>query len=340
MDKRESVQDSNDDKSTMLGHIEAMPTNMRGIEIFVRIVESGSFVAAARSLLIDPAAVSRAVKGLEEDLGISLVVRSTRAFKLTTEGARFYRDGAQLLRTFDDTIDRFRADTALHGQLKVGMGPALSRPTMLRAIASFQTLHPDVRLVLISVNDPAQVGDEGLDVFIRPRSLRQRGGEHKQQQGTILRKLFYSPMVTAASPAYLKRMGVPRTPAGLAAHSCTALLTLERDVQDEWKFVRRNRTETVRFSPKLVADGEALREAALAGCGVIRVLAWEIADPLQSGALLQLLPDWECLGGLPIIAIYRKTRSTRARINALLQHLTGEFRAHDNVVPRAGSSPA
>lgn len=112
MDKRENVQDSNDNKSTMPGHVEAMPTNMRGIEIFVRIVESGSFVAAARSLLIDPAAVSRAVKALEEDLGISLVVRSTRAFKLTTEGARFYREGAQLLRTFDDTIDRFRADTA------------------------------------------------------------------------------------------------------------------------------------------------------------------------------------------------------------------------------------
>ena len=135
-----------------------MPTNMRAIEIFVRIVESGSFVAAARSLLIDPAAVSRAVKGLEDDLGISLFARSTRALKLTTEGARFYRDGAQLLKTFDETIGRFRVDTALNGQLKIGMGPALSRPIMLRAISSFQTLHPSVRLILISVNDPAQVG--------------------------------------------------------------------------------------------------------------------------------------------------------------------------------------
>ena len=216
-----------------------MPTNMRAIDIFVRVVESGSFVAAARSLLIDAAAVSRAIKGLEEDLGISLFARSTRILKLTTEGARFYRDGAQMLRKFDDTINKFRADTALHGQLKVGMGPALSRPIVLRAISSFQALHPEVRLILISVNDPAQVGDEGIDVFIRPRSLRQRGGEHKQQQGLIVRKLFYSPMVTAASPAYLKRSGVPRTPADLAAHVCTALLTLERDVQDEWQFASR-----------------------------------------------------------------------------------------------------
>ncbi len=315
-----------------------MPANMRAIEIFVRIVESGSFVAAARSLLIDPAAVSRAIKGLEDDLGISLFTRSTRALKLTTEGARFYREGAQILKRFDDTIDQFRADTALSGQLKVGMGPALSRPVMLRAVSSFQALHPELRLVLISVNDPAQVADEGIDVFVRPRSLRQRGGEHKQQQGLIVRKLFYSPMVTAASPAYLKRAGVPRMPADLAAHACTALLTLERDVQDEWQFVRQTRREKIKFTPRLIADGEALREAALAGCGVIRVLAWEIADQLRSGALLQLLPDWDCLGGLPVVAIYRKSRATQSRINTLLQHLVREFRPHDNVIGRNRSA--
>jgi DNA-binding transcriptional LysR family regulator len=309
-----------------------MLINMRSIEVFVRAVESGSFVAAARGLLIDPAAVSRAIKGLEDDLGITLFARSTRTLKLTTEGARFYRDGAQMLRKFDDTINKFRADTALHGQLKVGMGPALSRPIMLRAISSFQKLHPEIRLVLISVNDPAQVADEGIDVFVRPRSLRQRGGEHKQQQGLIVRKLFYSPMVTAASPAYLKRTEVPRAPADLVRHACTALLTLERDVQDEWQFARPNKREKVKFTPKLIADGEALREAALAGCGVIRVLAWEIADQLRSGALVQLLPDWDCLGGLPIVAIYRKTRPTQSRINALLQHLTREFRPYDNII--------
>ena len=68
--------------------------------------------------------------------------------------------------------------------------------------------------------------------------------------------------------------------------------------------------------------------------------AWEIADQLRSGALLQLLPDWECLGGLPIVAIYRKTRSTQSRINALLQHLTKEFRPYDNVIGRTKSPTA
>lgn len=311
-----------------------MHTSIRAIEIFVRAVESGSFVAVARSLLIDPAAVSRAIKGLEENLGISLFTRSTRVLKLTTEGARFYRDGAQVLRKFEETINRFRADTALHGQLKVGMGPALARRMLLRAIPSFQKLYPEVRLILFSINDPAEIRDEGLDVFIRPRSLRQRGGEHKQQQGLIVRKLMQSPMVTCASPEYLKRAGIPRTPAELAQHACTALMTLERDVQDEWQFVKPNKREKIKFTPKLIADGEALREAALAGCGIIRVLACNVDDELRSGALLQLLPDWECLGGLPIVAIYRKTRPTLLRINALVKHLAHEFQPYNNAIGR------
>ena len=99
-----------------------MRTNIRVIEIFVRVVESGSFVAAARSLLIDPAAVSRAIKGLEENLGILLFTRSTRALKLTTEGARFYRDSAQMLRSFEETLRRFQADTALQRQLRSAWG--------------------------------------------------------------------------------------------------------------------------------------------------------------------------------------------------------------------------
>src|SRR5262249_61758525 len=102
------VENINKPRSRGLG----MHTSIRAIEIFVRAVESGSFAAAARSLLIDPAAVSRAIKGLEENLGVLLFARSTRALKLTTEGARFYRDGAQMLRKFDDTINRFRTDTA------------------------------------------------------------------------------------------------------------------------------------------------------------------------------------------------------------------------------------
>src|SRR5882724_5503096 len=134
-----------------------MRISIRVIEIFVRVVERGSFVAAARSLLIDPAAVSRAINGLEENLGISLFTRSTRVLKLTTEGTRFYRDGAEMLKKFETTIRKFQADTSLHRELKVGMGPALSRRMLLRAIPSFQHRHPEIQLILLSINDRSEL---------------------------------------------------------------------------------------------------------------------------------------------------------------------------------------
>jgi LysR family transcriptional regulator for bpeEF and oprC len=307
-----------------------MRPTIRAIEIFVRVAESGSFVAAARSLLIDPAAVSRAIKALEENLGVLLFTRSTRVLKLTSEGARFYRDSSQMLRRFEETIRRFQDDTALHGQLKVGLAPGLTRRMLLRAIPSFHHLYPDVRLVLLSISETAEIGNEGIDVLVRPLSLRQRGGLHKQPQGLVVRKLVQSPTVACASPEYLKRAGVPRTPADLARHACVALLTLERDVQDEWQFARSGTRQKVKIAPKLIAHGDALREAGLAGCGIIRLLACSVEEEIRSGALLRILPDWECLGGTSIVAIYRKTRPTSSRVNAFVQHLAQAFQHNRN----------
>jgi DNA-binding transcriptional LysR family regulator len=302
-----------------------MRTSIRLIEVFVRVVDSGSFVAAARSLLIDPAAVSRAIKSLEEDLGTLLFARSTRALRLTSEGRRFYRDGARMLRSFEETISKFRSDTALEGQLKVGMGPALSRRMLLRAIPSFQERFPEVRLILLGINSPGEAADEGIDVLIRPRSTRQRGSEHRPQQGLVVRKLMESPVLICAAPKYLKRAGIPRAPADLARHTNLALLTMERDVQTEWQFAKGDRRERVKFMPTLTAYGEELREAALAGCGVVRLLECHVQDELRSGALVQLLPDWDCLGGLPIVAIYRKQRPTLSRVSAFVRHLSETF---------------
>src|SRR5260221_333688 len=83
--------------------------------------------------------------------------------------------------------------------------------------------------------DPAEVGDQGIDVLVRPRGTRQRGSERRPQQGIVVRKLMESPILVCASPQYLERARTPRTPADLATHTCLALLTMERDVQDEWQ---------------------------------------------------------------------------------------------------------
>ena len=100
-------------------------------------------------------------------------------------------------------------------------------------------------------------------------------------------------------------------------------------MQDEWQFAKSGAREKMKFVPTLAAYGEELREAALAGCGIVRLLACHVDDELRSGALVQVLPDWECLGGLPIIAIYRKTPPALSAVNAFVNHLAHAFRHYD-----------
>jgi DNA-binding transcriptional LysR family regulator len=309
--------------------------SIRGIEIFVRVVESGSFVAAARSLLIDPAAVTRAIKSLEENLAIALFTRSTRALKLTTEGARFYRAGAPMLRRFEETINRSGRIRRCTDSSRSVWGRPFHVGCCCGPSRRFKKLYPEIRLILFSINDPAQVGDEGIDILIRPGSQRQRGGEHRAAQSVVVRKLTQSPIVICASPEYLHVAGTPATPVDLTQHACMGLLTLERDVQEEWRFAKANLREKVKTDPKLIADGEALREAGLAGCGIIRVLACNIDDELRTASLVRILPNWDA-GSLPIVAVYRKSRLTLPRITAFVRHVAHEFRRYDaDGIPRS-----
>jgi DNA-binding transcriptional LysR family regulator len=113
-----------------------------------------------------------------------------------------------------------------------------------------------------------------------------------------------------------------RSRSSVTARNPAAMLQwnpLERDIQDEWQFVRSDAREKIRFAPTLTTHGDELREAGLAGCGIIRLLACNVEDELRSGALVRVLPDWECLGGLPIVATYRKTRPTLSRVNAFVR---------------------
>ena len=308
-----------------------MRPSIQSIDIFVRAVEASSFKGAAHSMLIDPAVVSRAIKGLELDLGILLFARSTRVLKLTAEGARFYRDGVRLLKNYADATQQFRADSAVpHGRLTVGIAPGLARRIMMRAIGPFSKQFPQVEIVVVGVDDPAEVGDKGVDVLIRGRSLRQRGGQHPEPQGLVVRKLFYSPLIICASPAYLDRAGAPRSPSELSGHACVAFLTLERDFQDEWQFIKSQERQKVKFVPKLLVQGaDALRDAAVAGLGLVRIRACNIEDEIQSRKLVRVLSAWECGGAGQMMAIYRKARPMPPRISEFVSHLAETFRPYN-----------
>jgi DNA-binding transcriptional LysR family regulator len=308
-----------------------MYNSVRAINIFAAVVEAKSFAAAARTLLIDPAAVSRVIKALEVEVGVVLFARSTRFLRLTDEGARFHRDCVQILKKLDDATHQFRRDGAIpHGRVRVGMGIGLPRRLLMQELPRFQQQYPQIEIVLLSVDSLHEVRDRGVDLLIRGRGFRQRGGRHPESQGLVVRKLCVSPFVTCASPAYLGRAGTPRLPADLARHACIAHLSLERDVQVEWQFLKSQSRQKVRFVPRLFVHGiDALREAGLAGCGIVRLNTWAVDDELRSGRLVRVLPDWECPGAPPTVAIYRKTKPMPPQLSLLVGYLLTAFQRFD-----------
>jgi len=307
-----------------------MSATIHAMKVFVRAVEQNSFVRAARSLLLDPTAVSRAISALEKDLDVLLFVRSTRSLKLTREGARFYDDCIQILQKYNEATQRYRSGTGVpYGALKIGMAPGLRRKVLLRSIPQFQEQYPKIEIDLVSVDDRTEIGQKGVDILIRGRSLRQRGGERAEGQGLIVRKLFQSSYVVCASPSYLDRAGVPRMPTDLLRHACIAHVSLELDIADEWQFAKSHLRQKVKFDPKLRIQGiDALCEAGIAGCGIIRLLAANVEDELRSRKLVPVIPDWECTGGTPMLAIYRKTRPMLPQVSVFVRYLTEAFRHH------------
>ena len=308
-----------------------MPATIRAMALFVRAVEHNSFVTAARSLLVDPTVVSRTISALEKDLGVLLFVRSTRNLKLTAEGMRFYQDCVQVLQKFNEATRRFWADRSLpQGLLRVGMAPAVRRRLLLQVIPRFQQEYPQIAIDLISIDDRGELGEKGIDVLIRGRGTRQRGGARSEPQGLVARKLFQSKYAVAASQEYLNRAGAPRTPADLLQHSCIAHVSLEHDVGDEWEFVKSTERQKIKFPPKLRIQGvDAVCEAGIAGCGVISLLAASIEDELRSRKLVAVLPDWERTGARPIFAIYRKTVPVVPQVNAFVRYLVDAYRRYD-----------
>jgi DNA-binding transcriptional LysR family regulator len=307
-----------------------MTLSTRSMKVFIRAVEDKSFAAAARNLLLDPAAVSRTIRGLEDELGVLLFSRSTRVSKLTSEGKKFYRDCLQILQRLDAVAQRFRNDdNVLRGELRIGLAPTIPRRMVTAVLPQFQLQYPDIQLQLLSIIDPLEIANGNIDLLLRTRALRKRGGAHKDLSGLVIRKLIQSRIVVCASPAYLRRAGTPVTPNDLAGHACVALVTLERDVQNEWPFSKTGVVHKVKFFPKLLVQGEALREVALAGCGIIRLLACHVQDELLSGDLVQILADWNCGSSPAIVALYRNAKQTRPRVSAFVQHLVQAFRPYN-----------
>lgn len=277
-----------------------------GVIPFVAVAESGGFRRAAAQLGLTAAAVSKSIAKLEEDLGVTLLHRTSRTVSLTTEGEEYLarcREAVSLMKGAREAVELSRS--APEGVVRISASPILARP-VLAAIASVSGRHPRLRFEL-SLNDRvARLAEEDIDVALRV------GDAHDQ---TLTARLLSTPSwCTVASPAYLARKRGDE----LAEHD-VVVFSGPRGVLRT--FVGRGKLP----EPRLTVDhGDRLVDAALLGIGVVQVLDFMVGAHIAAGRLVEVYPREP---GPPIRVLTVPRRARASRVRATLDALIDAFSA-------------
>jgi DNA-binding transcriptional LysR family regulator len=296
---------------------------LAAMHAFRRVIERGSFRAAARDLGRSNAAVSKQIGDLEAELGATLITRTTRRLALTEVGRAYYERCARIL---DDLTEAETAVASLQsaprGLLRVNAPMSFGLLHLAPALPAYMERCPEVRVDLVMNDRTVDLVEEGFDVAVRGRTSL-------PDSSLIARRLAPVRRVLCAAPGYLKRHGHLERPEDLVRHRC--LVYSLSSSPTEWTFAPRDRSEpvTVRVVPYYTVNSSiALREALLAGSGVALIPTFVVGLDLKDGRLTALLSDFE----IPLQSLYALYPSSR--------HLSPKVRSFvDFLVERYGREP-
>lgn len=254
------------------------PADMEGLLILALIAEGGSLSAAARVLGVAPSAVSKRIAALEARLDARLLVRSTRRVALAEAGLRLHDSAAQVLQAWRAAN---RRDDSEHALVRINSPGLFAQVVLTPFAAQYRDLHPGLTLSLSGDDRMIELATGRFDIVIRiARRLT--------QASALIRKIGADRLITAASPAYLARFGVPERPDALLRHRC--LHYLPRTLAEEWCFAVDGAAMAVPVTPAFEAMEDAvLREAAVAGLGLAVMPRCMLAPDLAAGRLVSVL---------------------------------------------------
>jgi DNA-binding transcriptional LysR family regulator len=289
------------------------------IEVFVRVVEAGSFSAAARALRMTPSAVSKLIARLETRLGARLISRSTRKLQLTPEGTAFYDSGVRILADMDAAEREAAAGAAPRGRLRVNSYVPFGHHRLMPLLPRFLERYPEISVEAVLTDSVINLMEERADVAIRAGPL--------SESRLVARKLGQSRMVVVAAPAYLEARGTPRTPAELTSHNLLAF-GFVRHI-DGLPFVDAEGAPVMVpiAGNAILSDGEAMRLTTLAGAGIARLARWHVEPDIAAGRLVRLLEEFNPGDEEQTHAVYvGQGKHLPARVRAFLDFLAETVR--------------
>lgn len=288
------------------------------LRIFVRIAELGSFTRAAESLGLPRATVSVALRELEDDLGARLLHRTTRRVELTEDGRACYERARDLLSDLEDLRALFRGTQQLTGRLRVDMPSGFARTYVFPRLHEFTDAHPALHLEVSATDRRVDLLREGMDCVLRVGRL--------QDSNLVAIPLGDARMVTCASPAYLARHGIPRSPRELEGHRLVQYSPTFSGRPEGLEYFDGQAYRSVPLPGSVTVNNtDAYEAACLAGYGMIQVPVLGVQEHLAAGTLVEVLAEWPA-EPMPVSLLYVHRRHLPMRVRAFMDWLAAIVR--------------
>ena len=290
---------------------------LKQLQSFVSVATRGSLTAAAIAEGVAPAIMGRRLDGLEERLGVKLLLRTTRRITLTHEGSAFLEDCQRLLSDLANAEASVSAGgIKASGHLRITAPAGFGRRHVAPLVPKFRELHPDVTISLNLSDRVVDIAGEGFDCAVRVGDM--------PDSSLVSVRMADNRRLCVATPAYLKRHGTPQTPAELVKFHC---LTLSSDASQTRGWAFRNGNGEVAYlkpaGPLDCSDGQVLHDWCLAGYGIAWRSTWEVEAEIAAGDLVAVLEDFAAPpNGIYAVFAQRKHLPLRVRlwIDFLKQH--------------------
>jgi DNA-binding transcriptional LysR family regulator len=288
-------------------------TSMRA---FTRVVQHGSFAAAARELRLSRSAVSKYVIELEQELGSQLLVRTTRSASPTENGQAYYERCIAILADLEEAdLAVTRLQSEPRGLLRVNAPMSFGTLHLGRAVADFMERHPQLQIQLVLSDQQIDPVQEGFDVTLRIADL--------PSSSLIARKIAPARRVVCAAPSYLARRGTPEHPDDLRQHDCLAYGYLATG--NQWKLTGADGDHWIHTPWTLCTNnGEVLRDAVVKGRGIALLPTFIVGADLQEGSLRSILTDYTA-PEISVYAIYPQTRHLSVKVRLFIDFLLERF---------------
>ncbi|MBV8070821.1 MAG: LysR family transcriptional regulator [Acidobacteriaceae bacterium] len=295
-----------------------MPDRLTEMAVFVKAAETGSFAAASSKLGMSAQVVGKHISSLEERLGAKLITRTTRRQSLTELGAVFYERCKAILAEAQAAEDLASGLTARpRGRIRVTAPVNFGTLNLMGLVCRYMAKQPEVQIEV-------QLDDRVVDLVSEHVELAIRIGPLSDST-FIAKPLVGHSLIPFASPKYLDAHGSPEQPSDLLSHTCLGYTYVSRPPMKEWVFSKGSQIETVQVNGRLQTNNcEALREAALHGCGIVLLPEYSARNHIDSGGLVRVLPEWDG-PSRPMHILFAPDRLMTPKLRSFVDAVVDEF---------------